>query len=99
MRWARKRISCTGLPEMTGQPGAEPVRDRQRQAPPSLDLEAILRVQGIDVRHLPGADQPVLVVERLRLEAPEALVVVGPGPDLAAPEVEEPRPPPDRPPH
>src|SRR3546814_11204457 len=56
----------------------------------SSDLhEGVLRVQRVDLGHLGEPQQAVLVVERLRLEAPMLLEGVGAGADLAAAEIED----------
>src|SRR3546814_19102662 len=68
---------------------AERVGDRQRQALPGSDHQGILGVQWVDRRHVVEAQEPVLVKERRRLEAPVHLEGIGAGADLAAAEIED----------
>src|SRR5215831_12948593 len=57
---------------------AEPARHRKRHALPRSNEELESWVRRTDVRHTAAVSQKVLVCERLGLEAPVALEVVGP---------------------
>src|SRR5215510_6787972 len=69
------RVRCEPLPEVANNVGSQPVRDRQREPPPKSDEGAVLRIERVRVRDLVPAEERVLVVQRLRLEAPVPLEV------------------------
>src|ERR1700675_5139170 len=56
---------------------ADQVGERQGQSPPQLDEQAVPRVERVQFGHALASDQQVLVVKRLRLEAPVLLEVEG----------------------
>src|SRR5262245_60225795 len=71
---------------------AEELRERQRQMPPHR-LQATEACVGARAAGNVGrVERPHAVAHRLRLKAPEVLVLVRAGADLAAPEVERARP-------
>src|SRR5690349_16522033 len=53
----------------------DPVGERQRQALPQLDEQAVFRIERIQLGYALASDQPVLVVQGLRLESPVFLEV------------------------
>src|SRR5262245_12284837 len=84
------RVQCEPLPEVANNVGTQAVRDRQREAPPEGDEGTILRIERVRVRDLVPAQERVLVVQRLRLEAPVLLEVERTGAALAPAVVEDP---------
>src|SRR5690606_18126568 len=68
---------------------SERVHEPSRQPPPGGDQQPVARVQRVVLRDAVTSEQPVLVAQRRRLEAPVALEVEGPGAALAAPIVED----------
>src|SRR5215470_8046367 len=84
------RVRRESLAEVANNVGPQPVRDRQRQPPPESDESAVLRVERVRVRNLVPAEKRVLVVQRLRVEAPVLLEVERAGAALAAAVVEDP---------
>jgi sugar transferase (PEP-CTERM/EpsH1 system associated) len=83
-----ERMTASRSGKTAAEPGRDGVGDRQGQAAPRLDHGPIPGIGRVDVGHAVGADQPVVVGDRTRLEPPVALEAEGPGSALAAPEVE-----------
>jgi sugar transferase (PEP-CTERM/EpsH1 system associated) len=83
-----ERLTGSTSGEAATEPGRDRVGDRQGQAAPRLDHGPVPGIGGVDVGQVAGADQPVVVSDRPRLEPPIALEAEGPGAALAAPEIE-----------
>jgi sugar transferase (PEP-CTERM/EpsH1 system associated) len=83
-----ERLTASTSGEAAAEPGRDDVGDRQGQAPPRPDHGLVSGVGRVEVGHVAGADQPVVVGDRPRFESPVALEAERPGAPLAAPEVE-----------
>jgi sugar transferase (PEP-CTERM/EpsH1 system associated) len=83
-----ERLTASRSGETAAQQGRDGVGDGQGQAAPRLDHGPVPGIGRVDVGHPAGADQPIVVSDRARLEAPVALEAEGTGSVLAAPEIE-----------
>jgi sugar transferase (PEP-CTERM/EpsH1 system associated) len=83
-----ERLTASTSGETAAEQGRDGVGDWQGQAAPCLDHSPVLGIGRVEVGQAAGSNQPVVVGDRTRLEAPVALEAEGAGAALAAPEIE-----------